>query len=173
MQRITPFLWFNDNAAEAVKLYTSVFKRSRIIRQLRYDEEGARVSGRPAGSVMTIEFELEGQRFVALNGGPQFPFTEAVSFVVNCRTQAEVDYFWNKLSAGGKKVQCGWLKDKFGVSWQIVPVILDKMIADKNPEKSKAVMAAMLRMVKLDISRLKKAYDKAGKKKPGKRGFNQ
>ncbi len=169
MQRITPFLWFNDDAEEAVKLYTRVFRRSKVIRTARYDDEGARVSGRPAGSVMTIEFELEGQRFVALNGGPQFPFTEAVSFVVNCRTQAEVNHYWNKLSAGGKKVHCGWLKDRFGVSWQIVPTILEDMIADKNPEKSKAVMAAMLRMVKLDINALKKAYNNAGRNKPPKR----
>jgi predicted 3-demethylubiquinone-9 3-methyltransferase (glyoxalase superfamily) len=164
MQRITPFLWFNDQAGEAVKFYRKIFPRSKVLKTARYDEAGARVSGRPAGSVMTIEFELDGQRFIALNGGPQFPFTEAVSFVVNCRTQREVDRYWQKLTAGGKAVQCGWLKDKFGVSWQIVPTILDDLIANPDPEISRRVMEAMLKMVKLDIAKLKAAAAKKGRK---------
>ena len=161
MQRITPFLWFNDNAEEAVKFYISIFKKSKIGKIARYDEAGEKVAGRPAGSVMTIEFEIEGQDFIALNGGPHFKFNEAVSFVVSCKTQTEVDYYWNKLSAGGKEVQCGWLKDKFGLSWQIVPTILGELMSDKDPVKSQRVMEAMLKMVKLDINKLKAAY--AGK----------
>ena len=161
MQRITPFLWFNDNAEEAVKFYTSIFKKSKIGKIARYDEAGEKVAGRPAGSVMTIEFEIEGQDFIALNGGPHFKFNEAVSFVVSCKTQTEVDYYWNKLSAGGKEVQCGWLTDKFGLSWQIVPTILGELMSDKDPVKSQRVMEAMLKMVKLDINKLKAAY--AGK----------
>ena len=161
MQRITPFLWFNDNAEEAVKFYTSIFKKSKIGKIARYDEAGEKVAGRPAGSVMTIEFEIEGQDFIALNGGPHFKLNEAVSFVVSCKTQTEVDYYWNKLSAGGKEVQCGWLKDKFGLSWQIVPTILGELMSDKDPVKSQRVMEAMLKMVKLDINKLKAAY--AGK----------
>jgi predicted 3-demethylubiquinone-9 3-methyltransferase (glyoxalase superfamily) len=157
MQKITPFLWFNDNAEEAVKFYTSVFKNSKIGKIARYGEEGERVSGRPAGSVMTVEFQLEGQEFVALNGGPYFKFTEAISFVVNCETQEEVDYYWEKLSAGGKEVQCGWLKDKYGLSWQIVPMVLGELLSDKDAAKSQRVMDAMLRMVKLDIKKLKQA----------------
>ena len=161
MQKITPFLWFNDNAEEAVKFYTSIFKKSKIGKIARYDEAGEKVAGRPAGSVMTIEFEIEGQDFIALNGGPHFKFNEAVSFVVSCKTQTEVDYYWNKLSAGGKEVQCGWLTDKFGLSWQIVPTILGELMSDKDPAKSQRVMEAMLKMVKLDINKLKAAY--AGK----------
>jgi predicted 3-demethylubiquinone-9 3-methyltransferase (glyoxalase superfamily) len=161
MQRITPFLWFNDNAEEAVKFYTSIFKKSKIGKIARYDEAGEKAAGRPAGSVMTIEFEIEGQDFIALNGGPHFKFNEAVSFVVSCKTQTEVDYYWNKLSAGGKEVQCGWLTDKFGLSWQIVPTILGELMSDKDPAKSQRVMEAMLKMVKLDINKLKAAY--AGK----------
>jgi predicted 3-demethylubiquinone-9 3-methyltransferase (glyoxalase superfamily) len=157
MQKITPFLWFNDNAEEAVKFYTSIFKKSKIGKIARYDEAGEKVAGRPAGSVMTIEFEIEGQDFIALNGGPHFKFNEAVSFVVSCKTQTEVDYYWNKLSAGGKEVQCGWLKDKFGLSWQIVPTILGELMSDKDPVKSQRVMEAMLKMVKLDIKKLKDA----------------
>ena len=157
MQKITPFLWFNDNAEEAVKFYTSVFKNSKIGKIARYDESGEKASGRPAGSVMTVEFQLEGQEFVALNGGPMFKFTEAISFVVNCKTQAEVDRFWKKLSAGGKEVQCGWLKDKFGLSWQIVPTVLGELLSDKDAAKSQRVMQAMLKMVKLDIRKLKQA----------------
>jgi predicted 3-demethylubiquinone-9 3-methyltransferase (glyoxalase superfamily) len=161
MQRITPFLWFNDNAEEAVKFYTSIFKKSKIGKIARYDEAGEKAAGRPAGSVMTIEFEIEGQDFIALNGGPHFKFNEAVSFVVSCKTQTEVDYYWNKLSAGGKEVQCGWLTDKFGLSWQIVPTILGELMSDKDPVKSQRVMEAMLKMVKLDINKLTAAY--AGK----------
>ena len=161
MQKITPFLWFNDNADEAVKFYTSIFKKSKIGKIARYDEAGEKAAGRPAGSVMMIEFEIEGQDFIALNGGPHFKFNEAVSFVVSCKTQTEVDYYWNKLSAGGKEVQCGWLTDKFGLSWQIVPTILGELMSDKDPVKSQRVMEAMLKMVKLDINKLKAAY--AGK----------
>ena len=161
MQKITPFLWFDNQAEEAVKFYTSIFKNSRIGKIARYGEEGEQVSGRPKGSVMTVEFQLEGQEFVALNGGPHFKFTEAISFVVNCKTQAEVDKFWKNLSAGGKEVQCGWLKDKFGLSWQIVPTVLGELLSDKDAAKSQRVMQAMLKMVKLDIKKLKEAY--AGK----------
>src|SRR5262245_14345672 len=156
-QKITPFLWFNNQAEEAARFYTSIFKNSRIGKTARYNKAGERVSGRRAGSVMTVEFQLEGQDFIALNGGPLFKFTEAVSFVVSCKTQAEVDWFWNKLSAGGKKVQCGWLKDKFGVSWQIVPTVLGELMSGKDSAKSQRVMEAMLKMVKLDIKKLKQA----------------
>ena len=157
MQKITPFLWFDDNAEEAVKFYSSIFKNSKIGKIARYDKAGEKAAGRPAGSVMTVEFQLEGQEFVALNGGPHFKFTEAISFVVNCETQEEVDYYWEKLSAGGKEVQCGWLKDKYGVSWQIVPTVLGELLSDKDAAKSQRVMEAMLKMVKLDIQKLKQA----------------
>jgi predicted 3-demethylubiquinone-9 3-methyltransferase (glyoxalase superfamily) len=150
-------LWFNDKAEEAVKFYTSIFKSSKIGTIARYGEEGEQVAGRPKGSVMTVRFQLEGQEFLALNGGPHFKFTEAISFVVNCKTQAEVDKYWKKLSAGGKEVQCGWLKDKYGVSWQIVPTILGELLSDKDVAKSQRVMRAMLKMVKLDIKKLKQA----------------
>ena len=155
MQKITPFLWFDDKAEEAATSYTSVFKNSKIGKIARYDEAGEKASGRPAGSVMTVEFQLEGQEFVALNGGPMFKFTEAISFVVNCETQEELDYYWEKLS--GKEVQCGWLKDKFGLSWQIVPTILGELLSDKDAAKAQRVMQAMLKMVKLDIKKLKQA----------------
>ena len=157
MQRITPFLWFNDAAEEAVRFYTSIFNKSKIGKIARYDGAGAKASGRPAGSVMTIEFQLEGQEFVALNGGPHFKFNEAVSFVVNCETQAEVDRYWSRLSAGGKEAQCGWLKDKYGVSWQVVPTILGELLSNKDAAKARRVMQAMLKMVKLDIKKLKQA----------------
>jgi predicted 3-demethylubiquinone-9 3-methyltransferase (glyoxalase superfamily) len=157
MQKITPFLWFNDTAEEAAKFYTSVFKRSKLGKIARYGKAGEKVAGRPAGSVMTVEFEIEGQQFIALNGGPIFRFNESISFVVNCRTQAEVDYYWKKLTAGGKPVQCGWLKDKFGISWQIVPTVLNELMSTKDEAKSERVMAAMLNMVKLDIKKLKAA----------------
>jgi predicted 3-demethylubiquinone-9 3-methyltransferase (glyoxalase superfamily) len=134
-QKITPFLWFDDQAEEAVSFYTSIFKNSKGGNATRYDEEGSKVSGRPKGSAMTVPFKLEGQDFVALNGGPVFKFTEAVSFVVNCETQKEVDHFWEKLSAGGEEVQCGWLKDKFGLSWQVVPTVLSEMLQDKTPRR--------------------------------------
>src|SRR5437660_12484374 len=160
MQKITPFLWFDDKAEEAATFYTSVFKNSKIGKIARYDESGEKASGRPKGSVMTVEFELEGQEFVALNGGPMFKFTEAISFVVNCETQEEVDYFWTKLSVGGEESRCGWLKDKFGLSWQVVPTVLIEMLADKDAAKAKRVMHAMLQMDKIDIPTLKKAYEK-------------
>lgn len=160
MQKITPFLWFDKQAEEAVNFYTSIFKNSRIGNITRYDEEGAKVSGQLKGSVMTISFEIEGQEFVALNGGPHFKFTEAVSFVVNCKSQEEVDYYWEKLSEGGdeKAQQCGWLKDKYGLSWQIVPTALSEMLNDKSAERSQRVMKAMLQMKKIDLNELKKAY---------------
>src|SRR2546423_7481006 len=157
-QKITPFLWFDSQAEEAAKFYVSIFKNSRITSTTRYEEETAKAAGRPKGSVMTVAFELDGQEFTALNGGPVFKFTEAISLVVNCRTQEEVDHFWSKLSAGGQEVQCGWLKDRFGVSWQVVPTVLSEMLQDKDPEKSKRVMAAMLKMRKISIDGLKHAY---------------
>ena len=157
MQKITPFLWFDNKAEEAVKFYKSIFKKSRIGKIARYPEGAEKTTGRPPGSVMTIEFEIEGQKFVALNGGPVFKFTEAVSFVVNCKTQKEVDYYWKKLSAGGKEVQCGWLQDKYGLSWQIVPTALGELMSSKDGAKAQRVMQAMLKMVKLDIKKLKQA----------------
>jgi predicted 3-demethylubiquinone-9 3-methyltransferase (glyoxalase superfamily) len=162
MQKITSFLWFDDQAEEAVKFYTSIFKNSNVGRTLRYDENAAKAAGRPLGSVLTIEFDIEGQKFVALNGGPQFKFNESVSFVVNCDTQEEVDYFWEKLTAdGGQESACGWLKDKFGLSWQITPTVLVDMLHDKDADKAERVMKAMLQMQKIDIGKLKDAY--AGK----------
>jgi predicted 3-demethylubiquinone-9 3-methyltransferase (glyoxalase superfamily) len=162
MRKITPFLWFDDQAEAAVKFYTSIFKNSKVGRILQYSGEAAKASGRPVGSVLTIEFELEGQRFTALNGGPQFKFNESVSFVVACETQKEVDYFWEKLTAnGGEESACGWLKDKFGLSWQVTPTALIDMLHDKDPKKSERVMNAMMEMGKIDISKLKEAY--AGK----------
>lgn len=158
-QKITPFLWLDDKAEEAAKFYTSIFKNSKIGNITRYDEEAAGPTGRPAGSVMTVDFQLGGQEFVALNGGPMFKFTEAISFVVNCENQEEVDYFWSKLSAGGEESRCGWLKDKFGLSWQVVPAVLIEMLTDKDTAKAKRVMHAMLQMDKIDIAVLKKAYD--------------
>ena len=160
MPQITPFLWFDNQAEEAAKLYTSIFKNSKIKKTTRYGNSGAQASGRPEGSVMTVAFELDGQEFTALNGGPHFKFTEAVSFVVNCKSQAEVDEYWEKLSAGGEKVQCGWLKDQFGLSWQIIPKALNEMIEDPDPVKSQNVMAAMLKMKKIDIAGLREAYNK-------------
>ena len=158
MQKITPFLWFAHQAEEAVTFYTSIFKNSKIGRILRYSEEAAKAFGQRPGSVLTIEFEIEGQKFVALNGGPQFKFNESISFVVNCETQEEVDYFWEKLTAdGGQESQCGWLKDKFGLSWQVVPTVLIDMLHDKDSEKSERVMHAMLQMKKIDINKLKEA----------------
>ena len=162
MQKITPFLWFDAQAEEAVKFYTSIFKNSKIGRILRYGEEAAKVSesGQPVGSVLTIEFEIESQKFVALNGGPQFKFNESVSLVVNCETQDEADYFWEKLTAGGgQESACGWLKDKFGVSWQVTPTVLIDMLHDKDAEKSERVMKAMLQMKKIDVKTLKEAYE--------------
>jgi predicted 3-demethylubiquinone-9 3-methyltransferase (glyoxalase superfamily) len=159
MQKITPFLWFDNQAEEAAKFYTSVFKNSKIGRTLRYDEASSKAAGRPMGSVLTIEFEIEGQKFTALNGGPQFKFNESVSFVVYCQTQDEVDYFWQKLTAdGGQESECGWLRDKFGLSWQVTPTVLIEMLHDKDPRKSGRVMNAMMQMQKIDISKLKAAY---------------
>jgi predicted 3-demethylubiquinone-9 3-methyltransferase (glyoxalase superfamily) len=158
-QRITPFLWFDDQAEEAARFYVSIFKGSRITSVVRYDDAAAKASGRPKGSVMTVAFELDGQPFTALNGGPHFKFTEAISLVVNCETQEEVDHFWGKLSADGQEVQCGWLKDRFGVSWQVVPTIVIEMLQDKDPDKSRRVMAAMLKMTKLSVEGLKNAYE--------------
>ena len=158
MQKITPSLWFDHQAEEAAKFYTSIFKNSKAGRILRYSERAAEKTGRPIGSVLTIEFEIESQKFVALNGGPLFKFNESISFVVNCETQEEVDYFWEKLTAdGGEESACGWLKDKFGVSWQIVPTVLIDMLHDKDSEKSERVTNAMLQMQKIDIEKLKQA----------------
>src|SRR6266508_1729510 len=148
MQKITPFLWFDDKAEEAAKFYTSIFKNSKIGKISRYGKEGFEVHRRPAGTVMTVEFQIGGQNFIALNGGPQFKFTEAVSFSVECKTQGEVDEFWRKLSAGGEEGPCGWLKDRYGLSWQINPAILGEMLADPDPAKSKRAMEAMLKMKK-------------------------
>jgi predicted 3-demethylubiquinone-9 3-methyltransferase (glyoxalase superfamily) len=160
-QKISPFLWFDDQAEEAAKFYVSVFKNSTIGHIARYDGAGAEVSGRPRGSVMTVAFELDGQKFTALNGGPHFKFTEAISFVVDCDTQAEVDELWGKLTAGGQEQPCGWLKDKFGVSWQIVPEELVELLTEPDPKKSDKVMKAMLQMKKLDIDRLKEVSERA------------
>ena len=160
-QRITPFLWFDNQAEEAVSFYASIFKNSRIVSVTRYGEAGAEASGRPKGTVMTIAFELDGQEFVALNGGPHFTFTGAISLVVNCESQEEVDHFWGKLSDGGdeKAQQCGWLKDKYGVSWQVVPIALRTFVGGPDPEKSQRAMQAMLQMKKIDIEGLREAYE--------------
>jgi predicted 3-demethylubiquinone-9 3-methyltransferase (glyoxalase superfamily) len=155
MQKITPFLWFDNNAEEAVNFYISVFINSKVLSTTRYGEAGPG----PAGTVLTAAFQLQGQEFIALNGGPHFKFTEAVSFSVNCETQEEVDEYWEKLSEGGEKGRCGWLKDKFGLSWQVNPAVLGEMLQDKDPEKAKRVMEAMLQMDKIDIPTLKKAYE--------------
>jgi predicted 3-demethylubiquinone-9 3-methyltransferase (glyoxalase superfamily) len=154
MQKIIPCLWFDDQAEEAVRFYTSIFKNSRI-GKVAYYGEGA---PRPKGSVMTIQFELDGQEFLALNGGPVFHFTEAISLIVNCKSQKELDRIWKALTKGGSEVQCGWLKDKFGLSWQIVPSVVSKMITDPDPDRAERVLKAVLRMKKLDIKALKKAY---------------
>jgi predicted 3-demethylubiquinone-9 3-methyltransferase (glyoxalase superfamily) len=159
MQKITPFLWYDDKAEEAANFYVSVFKNSKVGSITRYEKEGAKASGRPEGTAMTVNFQLEGQEFVALNAGPHFKFTEAISFVVNCETQEEVDYFWETLSAGGAESQCGWLKDKYGLSWQVVPTILVELFRDKDASKSQRVMKAMLQMKKMDISKLKRAAE--------------
>ncbi|MBI4290945.1 MAG: VOC family protein [Betaproteobacteria bacterium] len=159
VQRINPCLWFDSQAEEAVTFYTSIFKNSRILSTARYGEAGREIHGKPPGTVMTVAFELDGQRFTALNGGPLFKFNEAVSFQVNCESQEEVDYYWDKLSAGGdeKAQQCGWLKDKYGVSWQVVPAVLIELINNRDSEKSRRATEAMLQMKKLDIGKLKRA----------------
>jgi predicted 3-demethylubiquinone-9 3-methyltransferase (glyoxalase superfamily) len=161
MQKITPCLWFDSNAEEAVKFYTSIFKNSKIGKISRYGEAGYEIHGKPAGTVMTIEFELNGQAFTALNGGPIFKFNEAISLQVTCESQEEIDYYWKKLSEGGdeKAQQCGWLKDKFGLSWQIVPTALGKMLADKDTNKADRVMTALLKMKKVDIETLEHAHN--------------
>ncbi|MFF2456864.1 VOC family protein [Peribacillus simplex] len=160
IQKITTNLWFDTQAEEAAKFYTSIFGNSKIGRITRYGNEGNQIHGKQEGSVMTVEFELEGLAFVALNGGPQFKFTEAISFIIHCEDQEDVDYYWGKLSEGGdEKAQvCGWLKDRFGVSWQIVPAELTEMVNDPNPEKSERLMKALLQMKKIDIKTLKQAY---------------
>jgi len=149
MQKITPFLWFDDQAEEAMNFYVSIFKNSRVLN----------ISPGPNGKAFTVSFELDGQEFTALNGGPNFTFTEAISFFVSCETQAEVDELWEKLTAGGEEIQCGWLKDKYGLSWQIVPTALGKLLGDPDPLKSQRVMQAMLKMKKIEIAGLKQAYD--------------
>lgn len=159
MQKITPCLWFDNKAEEAVQFYTSLFPNSKILNTSRYDKASAEVSGQKEGSILTIECELNGQKFLAMNGGPLFKFTEAISFIVNCETQEEVDKYWNALTQGGAEVQCGWLKDKFGLSWQITPTVLEKLLADKDPKKAGNTMKAMLEMKKLDIKKLQEAHD--------------
>jgi predicted 3-demethylubiquinone-9 3-methyltransferase (glyoxalase superfamily) len=159
LQKITPNLWFDNQAEEAANFYVSIFKNSKIGDITRYGEAAAEISGKPKGSVMTVTFQVEGQEFTALNGGPQFKFTEATSLLVNCDTQQEVDELWEKLSEGGEEGPCGWLKDKYGVSWQVVPRILDEMIRDPDPVKAERVMKAMLQMQKIDIAGLQQAYD--------------
>lgn len=156
MDKITPFLWFDGKAEEAANFYTSIFKNSKIVNMMRYGEAGPG----PKGTVMSAIFELDGQRFMALNGGPMFTFSPAISFFVNCETQEEVDNLWEKLSEGGEKQRCGWLRDKYGVSWQIIPTVLGQLLQDKDAEKSKRVMNAMLQMDKIDIAGLKQAYER-------------
>jgi predicted 3-demethylubiquinone-9 3-methyltransferase (glyoxalase superfamily) len=155
MQKISPFLWFNNQAEEAMKFYTSIFKNSKVITVSRYGDAGPG----PKGSAMVCKFQIEDQEFMALNGGPQFTFSPAVSFLVNCKNQEEVDFFWEQLSAGGATNQCGWLTDKFGLSWQVVPTVLGELLTDKDPEKSQRVMKAMMQMTKLDIEGLKHAHE--------------
>ena len=155
MPKITPFLWFNDQAEEAMNFYVSIFKNSKAGTVTRYGDAGPG----PKGSAMTASFQLDGVDFTALNGGPQFPFTEAVSFVVHCETQQEIDYYWDKLTAGGRPSQCGWLKDKFGLSWQVVPDVLPRLLKDPDPKKSQRVMQALMQMTKLDIARLQQAAE--------------
>ncbi len=155
MQKITPFMWFDDKAEDAMHFYVSIFQNSRVLSVSRYGDAGPG----PKGSVMTANFQLDGQEFIALNGGPLFKFTEAISFVVNCESQREIDEFWEKLSAGGQEVQCGWLKDRFGLSWQIVPRILPQLLK-KDPETSNRVMKALMQMKKLDIAALQQAYER-------------
>lgn len=161
IQKITPCLWFDDQAEEAAQFYTGIFKNARITNVTRYSEAGQEIHGKPAGTVLTVAFELEGQTFTALNGGPQFKFNEAISFQVHCDTQEEVDYYWDRLSEGGdeRAKACGWLKDRYGASWQVVPRAIPEMLASTDPEKSRRVMAAVMGMKKLDIAELKRAYE--------------
>ncbi|MCX5579481.1 VOC family protein [Kaistia terrae] len=157
MQKITPFLWFDNQAEQAVHFYASVFKNAKVGKVARYGEAGPG----PAGSVMVATFEIEGLAFTALNGGPNFKFTPAVSFVIDCKSQAEVDYFWEKLAEGGRTDQCGWLQDRFGLSWQVTPTVLIEMLNDPDPAKSQRVMAAMMQMTKIEIPKLHEAYEAA------------
>lgn len=163
MRKITTFLWFESQAEEAAEFYTSIFENSKIVGVSRYSDAGAEASGRPKGSAMTVAFQLEGRDFVALNGGPAFKFTEAISLMVSCETQQEIDELWEKLSEGGdeKAQQCGWLKDKYGLSWQIVPTALGRLMSDKDPKKSERVTAALLKMKKLDIETLERAFEES------------
>jgi predicted 3-demethylubiquinone-9 3-methyltransferase (glyoxalase superfamily) len=165
MQKIVPNLWFDTEAEEAAKFYTSIFKNSKITNVSYYGDAGPR----PAGTVLTVNFELEGQEFIALNGGPDFKFTEAISFLVNCESQEEVDELWEKLLDGGSEQQCGWLKDKYGLSWQIIPTALGEMMTDEDPERANRVMAALLQMVKIDIAALKRAYEGTAAQTPASR----
>jgi predicted 3-demethylubiquinone-9 3-methyltransferase (glyoxalase superfamily) len=157
MQKITPFLWFDGNAEEAANFYISIFKNSKMGKISRYGDAGPG----PKGTAMSVTFQIEGQEFYALNGGPQFKFTPAISFFVNCETQQEVDELWEKLSAGGRTDRCGWLQDKFGLSWQIIPTVLGQLLGDKDPQRAKRAMQAMLQMTKLDIKKLQQAADDA------------
>ena len=159
-QKITPFLWFDGNAEEAAAFYTSIFKDSDIGKQSEHSDASSEVSGQPKGSVMVVEFELAGQKFIGLNGGPKFKFTEAVSFSIDCADQAEVDYYWSRLTAdGGEESQCGWLKDKFGLSWQVIPKALNETVGGRDPEGSRRAIEAMLKMKKLDVQKLRDAYE--------------
>jgi predicted 3-demethylubiquinone-9 3-methyltransferase (glyoxalase superfamily) len=162
VQRITPCLWFDFQAEEAARFYCAIFSNSRILRITRYGDAGHEIHGQPSGSVMTVMFELDGQTFTALNGGPVFRFNEAISLQVNCDTQQELDHYWDQLSAGGDELaqQCGWLKDKYGVSWQIIPAVLADLMADPDPRKTERVMNALLKMKQLDISTLQRAFEK-------------
>ncbi len=159
MQKITPCLWFQKDADKAAAFYISLFKNSKIGKTMRYDAASAEVSGMPKGSVLTVEFTIAGQNFLALNGGPIFKLSEATSFMIDCKDQKEVDFYWNKLSKGGQEMPCGWVKDRFGLSWQVVPRMMEKWLTDKDPKKAHATMQAMLKMKKLDIAKLKKAHE--------------
>lgn len=158
-QRVTPFLWFDDRAEEAARFYTSIFPNAKILQTVRYSKAGAAAAGRKEGEVMTVEFELDGQRFTAINGGPIFEFTEAISLVVSCRTQAEVDHYWDELAKGGdpSAQRCGWLKDRYGLSWQVVPTLLPELLGDPDPERARRAVQAMLGMKKLDVEALRRA----------------
>jgi predicted 3-demethylubiquinone-9 3-methyltransferase (glyoxalase superfamily) len=161
-QKITPCLWFDTEAEEAAKFYVSIFKDSKIRSVNRYGKGGQEVHGKPAGSVMAVEFEIEGQKFVGLNGGPQFKFDEAISFQIHCKSLDEIDYYWSRLTEGGKEVACGWLKDKFGLSWQVVPTALLEMMSDKDPAKTERVTNAFMKMKKFDIAKLRQAFEGRG-----------
>lgn len=169
IQKISPFLWFDHQAEAAAKFYTSIFKKSKVLSVTRYPNVGQETTGRAPDSVMTVDFTLEGQRFTALNGGPHFKFNESISFLVHCKTQREIDYYWKKLTAGGKGVQCGWLKDKFGVSWQIAPEELLGVWKTTDEARRERVMTAMMRMVKLDLAKLRAAGKERRKAKGGRR----